>query len=132
MTAKRVIERGQPKLADVLSETDGPRPEILVQRIDSMSVCCHPLVLDVWRVDKRGALSQVLSFPRGHAEVGPGVRWSFLNHFEFESDRVVVTRVFPVDGKRYELVYDRSLRRYRPTTATAKLLVEEKRAPTEP
>jgi len=131
LAARRVIERGTPRLGEVLGEQDGTRAEILVERIDSMSVCCHPLALDVLRVGPHGALREVLTFPRGHADVGPGVLWSFLNHFDFQDDRVVITHAFPADGTRYELVFKPQSGRYEPTPATAKLLAAERRAEAE-
>ena len=127
LTAKRVVSRGKPMLGDVLAERDGSRLEILIESITSMSVCCHPMSLDVLRVSKRGVLTQALSFPRGHAEVGPGVRWSFLNHFEFEGQRVVISSAFPGGLPSYELVYDPRAGKYQPTPATVKLLTAERR-----
>ncbi len=126
LTGKSLVSRGRPMLGHVLSEADGDRPEILIERITSMSVCCHPMSLDVMRISKRGALTRVLTFPKGHAEVGPGVRWSFLNHFEFSGDRVVITSVYPSDGPSYELVFDKR-GQYVATPASAKRLADERR-----
>jgi hypothetical protein len=128
LAGRRVVSRGKAVLGDVVSEPDGIRPEILIERITSMSVCCHPLSLEVLRVGKRGALTEILNHPRGHADVGPGVRWGFLNHFEFENDRAVVTRVFPEGGPRYEFAFDPSRGRFQPTRATGQALREEQRS----
>jgi hypothetical protein len=125
LAGRRVVSRGKAVLGDVVSEPDGVRPEILIERITSMSVCCHPLSLEVLRVGKRGALTEILNHPRGHADVGPGVRWGFLNHFEFENDRAVVTRVFPEGGPRYEFAFDPRRGRFQPTPATAQALRAE-------
>ena len=127
LTAKRVISRGKPMLSEVLAEPDGPRLEILIERVTTMSVCCLPMSLEVYRVSKRGTLTQVLDFPRGHVEVGPGERWSFLNHFEFDDPRVVISSVHPGGQEPYELVFDPRSGKYQPTSATAKRMVEEQR-----
>jgi hypothetical protein len=127
LTGKRVISRGQPMLGELLEEADGPRLEILIERITTMSVCCLPMSLEVYRVTRRGILTQVLDFPRGHVEVGPGERWSFLNHFEFEDPRVVISSAYPGNQPTYELVFDPKSGRYMPTPATAKRLAEERR-----
>jgi len=127
LAAKRIVSRGQPMLGELLEERDGSRLKILVERITTMSVCCLPRSLDVLRVSRRGILSEVLSFPKSHANVGPGVSWSFLNHFEFEGERVVISSVLSADLPSYELVYDKRVGRYQPTAATAKLLVEAQR-----
>jgi hypothetical protein len=126
LAGKRVISRGKAWIGDVVSEADGARPEILIENITSMSVCCHPVNLTVLRVGKRGALTEALSFPRGHADVGPGVRWSFLNRFEFADDRTVVTRVVPEGGPRYEFAFEPRSGRFQPTRATAQALREER------
>lgn len=128
LLSKRVISRGKaPLLADLLPERDGARLEILIERVTTMSVCCLPLSLEVYRIGKRGAVTQVLDFPRGHVEVGPGERWSFLNHFEFDGDRVVVSSAFPGDQPSYELRFDTASGKYLPTPATAKQLADERR-----
>ncbi len=127
LTGKLVGMRGTPRLGDVLAESDEARQEILIERVDSTSVCCLPLSLEVVRVSKHGALTRVLRHPRGHAHVGPGVRYDFLNHFEFDRDRVLVTPVVPAaaPGVVYELVFDRASRRYQPTAATRRLMAED-------
>lgn len=121
LVGRAVVQRGEPFLGEVLAEGDGPRSEVLVRSITSMSVCCHPESLLVFRVGRRGALRQVLSFELGHSEVGPGVRWDFLNHFEFDAParRVVVTRVFPQQGQRWELVFDERAGKYRQLSGAA-------------
>jgi hypothetical protein len=126
LASKREVSRGQAVLGDVVSEDGELRSEILIRRITSMSVCCHPMSLEVLRVSKRGRLDEVLDFPLGYAEVGPGVRWSFLNHFEFTGDRVVIHDVTVDQGPRYELEFDPRSARFQPTPATAKLLREER------
>jgi hypothetical protein len=82
--------------------------------------------LIVLRIGKRGALTEVLRFPRGHADVGPGVRWRFLNRFEFADDRAVVTRVVPEGGPRYEFAFEPRSGRFQPTRATEQALREER------
>lgn len=127
LTAKRVISRGKPMLGELLEEPDGPRLEILIERITTMSVCCLPMSLEVYRVNRRGILTQVLDFPRGHVEVGPGERWSFLNHFEFQAPRLLVSSVYPGGAPPYELVFDPKSGKYVPTPFTAKRMAEERR-----
>ncbi|MDF3070710.1 MAG: hypothetical protein K0R38_6311 [Polyangiaceae bacterium] len=127
LAGQATIQRGRAMLRDVLAEADGSRAELLVQHITTMSVCCLPSSLDVYRVSKHGALSKVLSFEKSHADVGPGVRWGFMNHFEFKDDRVLIQRIFPDAGPSYDFVYDARTRRYQPTSVTTQLLVDERR-----
>jgi hypothetical protein len=125
LASKIVTSRAQPVLGDVLPERDGTRREILLERITSPSLCCLPISLEVYRVSKRGALTLVLDHPRGHVDVGPGDRWSFLNHFEFSDKGVKVSRAFPEGGPSYEYAFDAASGHYRPTPATLKQLAEE-------
>jgi hypothetical protein len=125
------LERARPRLGDVLGESDGARPELLVEHITSMSVCCLPESLSVYRVGKRGALSKVLTFAKSHREVGPGVRWGFMNHFEFSEGRVEIQRIHPDGGPRYEFLFDGRLGRYQPTAGTVKVMAAERAAPLE-
>lgn len=127
LTGKRVISRGKPMLGELLQEPDGPRLEILIERITTMSVCCLPMSLEVYRVSRRGILTQVLDFPRGHVEIGPGERWSFLNHFEFQDPRLLISSAYPGDHPPYELAFDPKSGKYVPTPATAKRMAEERR-----
>ena len=125
LASKVVTSRAQPVLGDVIPEKDAARPEILLQRITSPSACCYPLSLEVYRVSKQGALTKVLDQPRGHVDVGPGERWSFLNHFEFSDKGVKVSRIFPEGGPSYDYAFDAASGRYQPTPATLKQLAEE-------
>jgi hypothetical protein len=125
------LERARPMLGDVLGESDGPRPELLVEHITSMSVCCLPESLSVYRIGKRGALNKALTFAKSHREVGPGVRWDFMNHFEFGEGRVEIQRIHPESGPRYEFLFDGRVGRYQPTAATLKVMAAERNAPPE-
>lgn len=125
LASKVVTSRAQPVMGDVVPEKDAARPEILLQRITSPSACCYPMSLEVYRVSKQGALTKVLDQPRGHVEVGPGERWSFLNHFEFSDKGVKVSRIFPEGGPSYEYAFDPASGRYQPTPATQKQLAQE-------
>ena len=131
LTGKSVIWAGRPMLGDVLSEADGSRPEILIERVTSKSDCCWPWTLDVMRVSKRGVLTRVLTFPRGQAEARPVIRWNSFNHFEFAGDRVQISSVYP-GGPTYELVFDKGTGRFEPTPATRKLLAAERREGEKP
>jgi hypothetical protein len=126
LVGRAAISRGQAKLGHVLAESDDERAEILVEHITSMSACCYPKSLSVYRVGRRGALSKVLSFEKSHSEVGPGVRWDFMNHFEFGAGRVVIQRVHPEGGVSYEFVYDAGAGRYRPTPGTVRRLAADR------
>jgi hypothetical protein len=120
------VQRGQPFLGEVLPEMGAPRSELLVRSITSMSVCCLPHSLLVYRIGQRGELRRVLSFERGYSEVGPGVRWGFLNHFDFDAQagRLLVTRIYPEPNaeqeSRWELRFDESAGKYLPLRGSPK------------
>jgi hypothetical protein len=129
LTARQVISRGTPRIAELVEEADGPRSELLVERITSMSVCCHPLSWELYRVSRLGALRRVFTFERGHVEVGPGVRWGFLNHFEFTPEGVIVSSVLTSERAPLKFVFDTGSQRFVPTAETREALARERRKP---
>jgi len=137
-THRQVFFRGFPSLRDVLS-TRAERaagldiPELVVQRITSPSLCCLPVDFEVYRLTPWGSLANVLTFPKNHHEVGPGVRWTFVNHFDFAPDqRAHVRRIFPepepdaapAEGP-WEFTFVEAAGRYLPTPETAARLRRE-------
>lgn len=133
-TDRRSFSRATPYLRDVLTLETRPEQErgqqtqeLVVVRVTTMSVCCLPSDLELYRLDRGGKLQRALVFPRSHVEVGPGIRYHYLNHFEFSDDgHLVVSRVYPESDTRWELVYRAATGRYEPTPETARRLRAEK------
>ncbi len=122
MVERRAISRGKPLLRDILELESEPLaargysvPELFIERITTMSVCCLPMVFEIYALNAAGKLRKLLEYPRAHTDVGPGVTWQFLNHFEFAGTRLSVSPVLGAD-KSVDAVfeYGKSQGRYLP------------------
>jgi hypothetical protein len=93
------------------SEAEKPMNELIVQVIESSSVCCLPVSWDVYRAGSAGQLVLALAHSKEHVDVGPGETWTSLYHFEFSLDAGTVSiRSFLSDSEPQLLLH------YRPQT----------------
>lgn len=131
LAGRAEIQRGQAFLGDVIAEGTESRSEVLVSNITTLSVCCRPRSLSIYRIGPKGTLTRAFSFEQSYSEVGPGVRWGFMNHFDFAANRVVVERVFPASSERWEFVYEPGSVRFQPTPETQRAILRRSVAPAD-
>lgn len=139
LVQRRAFFRAVPRRAELVAlghgqDVDHPRQALIIEWITTPSVCCLSVRWDVYRVTDRGMLAPVVDVPKSHYDVGPGVQYAYLNHVEFEEDRLVLTRIYPEgdpDGVRepYVLPYRRERRRFVPSSATARRMLADHRDP---
>ncbi len=129
----RVPARSSLMLADVLWDAGEKESvkELIVRVVEGTSICCLPVRWDVYRLSRWGSLSKVLSHAKEHLEVGPGVTYRELFHFDFDPKRgrVLIHSVLAEQPATFEFVYRTSSGRYRATAETLKLEAAASTAP---
>ncbi|HET9956571.1 MAG TPA: hypothetical protein VFQ61_18845 [Polyangiaceae bacterium] len=133
VTHRQAFSRARPTFRDVLAlETRAERDrgatahELVVFRITTMSLCCLPTDLEVYALGPMGKLRLILDIPKDHVDVGPGVRYAFLNHVDFVDQTAVVTQLEPESPLRWEFSYSPARGRFVPDAATVQSMKEER------
>jgi len=132
-THRKFFSPGKPAFRDVValeSAEDRERGvtvrELVVFRSTKLSLCCQPIDLEVYALEPSGKLREVLTVPKEHVDVGPGIQYAFLNHVELEAGRGVVTQLVPESSLRWQFEYRSESGRFEPDAATIQSIASER------